>query len=180
VALTYEQVKARERERQRRKRALERAIRMVRPADLDALARDGTAHASLADVAHAADAEALDLLTALEGPRFLENGRTNHDHRPLSAQRRAILEDVVRMGLVLRGELRRYAQALDGEAGARVGTLAATRARLLGQLGLDRLEPDSIDLRSYLAQRQQTPAIAASAPIGADPEPQDVEVPDRG
>ena len=101
----------------------------------------------------AADAEALGLLTALEGPRFLENGRPNPDHRPLSAQRRAILEDVVRMGLVLRGELRRYAQALDGEAGARVGTLASSRARLLGQLGLDHLERDALDLSTYLASK---------------------------
>jgi hypothetical protein len=70
------------------------------------------------------------------------------------------------MGLVLRGELRRYAQALDGEAGARVGTLAATRARLLGQLGLDRLEHDAIDLRAYLAAQN-----GAERTNGADQPP---------
>jgi hypothetical protein len=140
---------------------------MVRPADLDALKRDGTAHPSLAAPLSAADVEELDLLTALEGPRSLENGVRNPNHRPLSAQKRAILDDVVRMGLVLRGELRRYVQALDGDAGARVGTLASARARLLGQLGLDHLEHD-VDLRAYLAQNAAQ--NGAGATNGAAPD----------
>jgi len=100
----------------------------------------------------AADLEALELTLAYEG-----DPQSDH-HRPLCTPRRALLEDFIRVGLVLRAELARYLQSGDSDAAARVGTLAANRRATLQILGLEHPEHE-VSLASYLSERDtESPA----------------------
>jgi hypothetical protein len=75
-----------------------------------------------------------------------------------SPQRLLLVDDLLRLGLVLRGELMRWATANDsdslGEVAGRVGSLVAARARVVGLLGLDAHRRE-LDLDRFLAQRAQ-------------------------
>ncbi len=126
--------------------ARKRALARVRPADLDFLRRNGIVSDSLRPFLDAADLEALELTLAYEGAP--EGDR----YRPLSTPRRILLDDFLRVGLVLRGELARYLQSGDPDAGARVGTLSANRRATLQILGLDHPEHE-VNLAVYVAQR---------------------------
>lgn len=89
-----------------------------------------------------------------------------------SPQRRIIAEDTARVGLVLRATLAHFVQSADGEAAARVGTLARARAASLAQIGLDPVSREE-SLTDYLARwsaEHETPAPAAGSANGAKPE----------
>ena len=143
--------------------ARKRALARVRPADLDVLRRCGTVSATLRPFLNAADLEALDLSLAYEGDP------AGSHYRPLSTPRRVLLDDFLRMGLVLRGELARYLQSGDPDAGARVGTLAANRRATLQILGLDHPEHE-VSLTTYLSRRGADKRAGGSNGSGSDRE----------
>lgn len=142
---------------QRRRRS------QIAPAELEALRKSGTVSESIRalGLVDAAQAEAVDLLDALGGEEHV------------SPQRRVLIDDVARIGLVMRAELARYVQKGDADAAGRVGTLAGQRRSSLAALGLDvrRVERD---LDEYLARR--TPAERAN---GSDPHAQPEPMADR-
>ena len=77
---------------------------MVLPADLAYLRSSGTVSRALLPFLDAAQVEGTQLTLGYEG----EAGTSRY--RPLSAPRRALLEDYLRCGVIMRGELARYAQ----------------------------------------------------------------------
>lgn len=130
----------------------------VKPQDLTRLRASGTVPVRLVGFLEGAEVEAERLLEALGGPDRA------------SPQRRALVEDVARLGLVLRAELARYVQAGDSDAAARVGTLANARRASLVALGLDRAAKPVPDLRTYLAEKaREKPPTSAN---GGDPDPE--------
>lgn len=137
--------------------AVRRERARVMPAEVLRVRETGTLADSLRalGLAEAAEVEAADLTDALGGGESL------------SAQRRLVIEDLVRVGLVMRGELARYLQSGDSDAGARVGTLAGQRRASLALLGLD-ARRDEVSLDEYLRQRGR--------PSGSDAESQRAEV----
>ena len=143
------------------RRALERRrqAEQVTPSDLAMLERPGASvRPELRPLLEAARAEAESLLDAL-GP----------DPSP---QRRILVEDLVRVGLALRGQAIRYAQTGEPEAASRVGSLAAVRRASLQALGLDRVAQQVPDLRTYLEQREARDAEPIRAPADADAQPE--------
>jgi hypothetical protein len=122
----------------RRHHQRRREYQRVNPRDLT-LIRSGKVTASLRPLLPVAEAEMAELLEACGG-------------ESISPQRRAILEDAVRLGLVLRAELLRYAQTQDPDSASRVSTLANARRASLSAVGLDRFAKD-VDLRAYLAAK---------------------------
>ena len=116
-----------------------RASLRVVPTDLLALRR-GDVKASLAPFVAEAHLEAAALIQALGGDT-------------VSPQRRVVVSDLVRVGVALRGELRRYMRTEDPDCASRVGTLAGVRRASLVALGLDERRVEH-DLKGYLeAQR---------------------------
>ena len=109
----------------------------IRPKALDRLRGSGIVAPSLQPLVDVAEEEMAALVTSLGGLDAL------------SAQQRALLEDVVSVGVVLRGELSRYLTLNDPEAGARVGSLANSRRSTLVALGLKRKVDDPLDVSSY-------------------------------
>ncbi len=158
-----EKVRQRIAQRTREGLARKRVLARVRPADLDFLRRKGIVSDSLRPFLDAADLEALELTLAYEGAP--EGDR----YRPLSTPRRVLLDDFLRMGLVLRGELARYLQSGDPDAGARVGSLAANRRATLQILGLDHPEHE-VCLTAYLARRGAEERAGGSNGSGSDRE----------
>lgn len=124
--------------------------------ELAVLARSGTTPGGVAPYLEAAGREAAELLDALGGVDRV------------SPQRRVLIEDTARLGLVLRSLLVSFVQGggVDGETGSRIATLANARRANLSALGLDRHVEDVPDLTSYLAKR------AAEAPLAGDGEPE--------
>ena len=114
------------REKYIRDRERELELAEIRPRHIKALA-DGVVSKSLAWLLPLAEQEGIELLTALGGPA------------EVSPQRRAIVEDAVSLGMVLRAELGRYLQSRDVEAAARVSSLANARRAALVAVGLDRI-----------------------------------------
>jgi hypothetical protein len=143
--------------------ARKRELARVRPADLDVLRRNGTVSAPLRPFLDAADLEGLELSLAYEGDP------AGSHYRPLSTPRRVLLDDLLRMGLVLRGELARYLQSGDSDAGARVGTLAANRRATLQILGLEHPEHE-VSLTDYLDRRGAENRAGGSDGSGRDRE----------
>ena len=139
--------------RQRVSRGAKRGIRRrkerlrTRPRDLERLRAEGLVTESLRPLAAIAEDECFDLIHALGGVD------------QITPQRRAIVEDVARVGLVLRAELARYVESRDPDCGARVGSLANSRRSSLVALGLERLERE-INLKEYLAQRAGATEVA--------------------
>lgn len=116
-----------------------RAVTAVAPLDLARFGK-GIVTPRLRSYLRAAEAECADVLEALGGA---DN---------VSAQRRVIVEDLARVGVVLRGTLAAYLRTEDPELASKVGTLAAARRGLLVALGLERVSKE-LDLASYLEQR---------------------------
>lgn len=121
------------------------AVRLAResytPADIRALARPGGAtRAEMRPLLEAAAIESETLLDALGGADRI------------SPQRRILLDDFVRVGVVLRATLARYAQTADPECASRLGTLASVRRASLVAIGLDERR-EELDLRGYMAKR---------------------------
>lgn len=142
----------RRRGREERARRARRELR-----DLAVLAASDTVPARIAPFLEAAGREGSDLLDALGGPERV------------SPQRRALIEDAARLGLVMRSLLVAFVQGggIDGELGSRLATLASARRANLSALGLDRFAEDVHDLTSYLERR--TAQKPAGAPIDAEP-----------
>jgi hypothetical protein len=111
----------------------------IRPKALDRLRGSGIVSPSLQPLVDIAEEEMAALVASLGGVDAL------------SAQKRALLEDVVSVGVVLRGELSRYLTQNDAEAGARVGSLANSRRATLCQLGLGSKKDDPLDISNYRA-----------------------------
>jgi hypothetical protein len=74
----------------------------------------------------------------------------------VSPQRRAIVEDAARVGVVLRCVLARFLQREepDLEAAGKIGTLASARRAALAAVGLERVAREVPDLANYLRQRE--------------------------
>ncbi len=68
----------------------------------------------------------------------------------LSAMRRSLLEDAAVLGIPMRAEIGRYLATKDTDAATRASTLANSRRASLCAAGLDRAEPEDVDLRGYL------------------------------
>lgn len=129
----------------------------VRPADLAHLRTSGTVPARLAGFLEAAEVEAESLIDALGG---LDR---------VSPQRRALVEDVARCGLVLRAELARYVQTQDSDAAGKVSTLTAARRAGLQALGLDRAARDVPSLADIVEEHRRAREARESGPNGAGP-----------
>ena len=114
--------------------AKRRQLALVLPSDLSHLQNSGAVAKALLPFFAAAALEGLALTVGYEGAPG-ESG-----HRPLSAPKRALLDDFLRCGLVMRGELARYAQTQDSDAGARAITAMGRRAAILEKLGLEHVE----------------------------------------
>jgi hypothetical protein len=111
----------------------------IRPKALDRLRGSGIVSPSLQPLVDIAEEEMAALVASLGGVDTL------------SAQQRALLEDVVSVGVVLRGELSRYLTQNDAEAGVRVGSLANSRRSTLVALGLGSKKDDPLDISNYRA-----------------------------
>ena len=138
----------------------------VRPRDLERLRRSGTVSESLRPLLEIAEEEAAELVSALGGPD------------EISPQRRAIVEDLVAVGVVLRAELTRFLQSGDPDAGARVGTLAGARRASLSALGLERRAREVFDPTLPLTVEWATPDPegAQDTPDGTNGEARGSEV----
>lgn len=145
------------------------AVRVARetimPADIRALERNSSGvRAEMRPLLEAAAIESETLLEALGGAERV------------SPQRRVLLDDFVRVGVVLRAMVTRYAQTADPECGSRVGTLAAVRRASLVAIGLDERR-EELDLRGYMAKRKaDTEREAAQGHAGSTIATQSVEV----
>jgi len=140
-----------------------RKVAQVAPRDLARLARDGELAPSLRPLLPIAAEEAYELTEALGGLASV------------SPQRRAIIEDIVAVGIVLRATLARFLQTRDHELGSKVGTLASARRASLQALGLERVAKE-LDLSTYLAQKaaESTAEVhqtASNEENGGDPDP---------
>ena len=140
-----------------------RKVAQVAPRDLARLARDGELAPSLRPLLPIAAEEAYELTEALGGLASV------------SPQRRAIIEDIVAVGIVLRATLARFLQTRDHELGSKVGTLASARRASLQALGLERVAKE-LDLSTYLAQKAAESAAevhqtASNEENGGDPDP---------
>jgi hypothetical protein len=145
--------------------ARRRAALRVVPSDLVRLWR-GDVSPAIAPFLAEAHAEAQALHAAL-------GGREN-----MTAQRAVILDDVVRVGVILRAELARYLQTQDPDAAGRVGTLATVRRSSLAAVGLDERRVEH-DLGTYLASAPSA-QDGAGATIDAVPGPRAGAPDDRG
>jgi len=149
----------------RRYHALRRELARVMPSDLARLRETGTLRPELLPLLGTAEVEAVELLDALGGPDRV------------SPQRRALIEDTARLGLVMRASLVRFMQSGDGDSGGRVNAAAAARRANLVALGLDRVMKDVPDLDAFLRERT---ASSAGEPIETTPDAVPVSEPDRG
>lgn len=152
-----------------RHNARRRAMAQVALAELALARRAGAVAPQLAGLLECADVEADAIAEGLGGVD------------QLSPQRLAMVQDFARLGVVLRGELARYLEARDGEAAARVGTLAGQRRQILATLGLDRFARDALDVDGY-ARALRTAEAAQGAARGdftGEPDPEVGEVLDR-
>jgi hypothetical protein len=75
------------------------------------------------------------------------------------------------VGIALRGQLALYLQTGDGDAAARVGSLANARRTSLAAIGLERHAREVGDLSTYLAK--VSPPARAAAPAADTSEEQD-------
>jgi hypothetical protein len=116
--------------------ALRKGSMKVLPSDLRALA-EGRAGMKSSLRPHVADSvsELADLAQALGG---LDE---------ISEQKRALLEDYARVGLLLRALLTRFGATLNDDTATRIGTLVNVRRQTLALLGLERFERDALDPR---------------------------------
>lgn len=138
----------------RRAQARRRELARVAPADLRHFEQSGAVAAALAPHVAAAQEEAAAITEAL----------TASGRRELTPQREALVGDLVRLGVVLRGELGRYLATQDPEAASRVSSLAGARRQHLQTLGLERVAEDAPNLHDYLrARAREAPQDAAQA-----------------
>jgi hypothetical protein len=142
--------------------AKRRQLALVLPTDLVFLQQSGTIAKALLPFFDAAQLEAAELVLAYEG----EAGTPNH--RTMSAPRKALLDDYVRAGVFMRGELARYAQSQDMDAGSRAITAMGRRSAILEKLGLDHVENEVPDLPAYIASKEREKA--ASDEIATTPD----------
>lgn len=140
----------------RRGLAVRRQLALVMPADLQYLQSSGTVTEALRPFFGAGEIEGTQLTLAYEG----EAGTLSH--RALSAPRKALLEEYMRAGLIMRGELARYAQTQDPDAGSRAITAMGRRTAILEKLGLENAEVEVPDLASYLAQKASEKSTGGS------------------
>jgi hypothetical protein len=118
-----------------------RALWRVSPGEFVELQKSGTISESLKRAAVLAQEEGLALISAMGG---LEN---------VSEQRLVLIQDTVRLGLVLRAVVARFLQGDgDAELATKVGTLASARRSSLQALGLNRVAKE-IDLTTYLREK---------------------------
>jgi hypothetical protein len=84
----------------------------------------------------------------------------------VSPQRRVLLDDFVRTGVVLRAALARFVQTGDPECASRVGTLVSVRRASLVAIGLDEHRVEH-DLGEYLSTKRATGAGAMTLDVDA-------------
>ena len=126
----------------------------VRPAELERFRRAGIVAPALLPLVALADAECVALLRSLGGDR-------------VSEQRKVLIQDACRLGVVMRGELQRYLATQDSEAATRVASLVSARRASLVAAGLDEHRVEH-DLASYLAQRAAERDTTTQEETGAD------------
>lgn len=138
----------------RRYEVLRRAARIT-PSDLVALARVGSpVRAELRPLVDAAASELEELVAALGG----------QDH--VSPQRLLLAQDVVRLGLLVRALMQRFAQSGDADLASRLGTLLSTRRAGIVALGLER-HAREVSLKDYVAQRERETRDGAGGANGS-------------
>lgn len=145
------------REAGRREQARRKRLAKVAPAEVRALER-GKAIASptLRLCAQRATEELAAWLDSLGGP----------DH--VSPQRRSIAENASRISLLIHALVAQWLSGdADPELASRIGTLVGVHRASLVALGLDRVEHEVGDLRTYLATRSNQNA-SSSAPRKAN------------
>jgi hypothetical protein len=129
----------------------------VSPGELVALQKTGMLSESLKGYAVLAQEEALALVNALGGDS------------EVSTQRMLLIQDVARLGLVLRAVMGRFVQGDgDPELASRVASITSARRASLQALGLERISKE-IDLTEHLARRDAE--NRAQEAIGAKSEP---------
>ena len=138
-----------------------RALWAVSPGELVALQKQGTVSESLKACAALAQEEALGLVNALGGVEHV------------SEQRMVLIQDTVRLGLVLRAVMVRFLQGDgDPELASKVGTLASARRASLQALGLERVAKE-VDLPAYLERRASEEPTEATNGAAPDPSIED-------
>jgi hypothetical protein len=140
------------------RRAWERkkALWEASPGELVELQKHGTVSETLKGCAVLAQKEALGLVSALGGA---DN---------VSEQRMVLIQDVARLGLVLRAVVARFLQGDgDPELASRVATITSARRSSLQALGLERISKE-LDLAEYL--KRKAAENSAQEPIGDEPE----------
>lgn len=149
--------------------AKRRQLAQVSPLDLQHLESSGTVTEALRPFFEANRIEGARLVIAYEGPADSPN------HRPLSVPRKAMLDEYQRAGLIVMGELARYAQTQDTDAGSRAITAMGRRISILEKLGLENAEHEVPDLNTYLAQRAAENRTQATNADESDTEPTDAD-----
>jgi hypothetical protein len=147
--------------------ARRRQLALILPVDLQYLQSSGTVAEALRPFFDATQIEGARLTLAYEG----EAGTPNH--RALSAPRKALLEDYLRAGMVMMGELARYAQTQDPDAGSRAITAMGRRSAILEKLGLENVEHEVPDLAAYLRAKVAENAAGDANGDGLDALPAD-------
>jgi hypothetical protein len=151
--------------------ARRRQLARLLPIDLQYLQRSGTVTKALRPFFDAVELEGAQLTLAYEG----EAGTSSH--RALSAPRKALLEDYLRAGLIMRGELARYTQTQDPDAGSRAITAMGRRSAILEKLGLENAEHEVPSLNDYL--RQKTAENRAGRGNGGEDDADPTDADDR-
>jgi len=128
-----------------------RAAAEILPADLQVLrSRQGPYRPEVAGLAMRGAAEQEELLAAVGGG-------------DASPQRRALVRDVARAGVLVEALLLMFAQSGDPELASRIGTLLTTRRSGFQALGLERFAVDVPTLAARLADTREASQEGAGA-----------------
>jgi hypothetical protein len=143
----------------------------VAPRDLRRLKESGVVARSLQPLIPIAEMESAELIESMGGVESI------------TPQVRILIEDCAAVGMALRGTLALYLQGGDPELASRIGSLATARRSILQTLGLDRVQPKALDLKTYLERRgegETNPAKKVSPDAAGSPRPDTTETAANG
>jgi hypothetical protein len=148
----------------RRAASRRRSSARIRPRDLDRLRRDAQVAAAVRPLLRVAEDETIAVIEDLGGEDCV------------SAQQRALVDDLAWLGLVLRTMMWIFVTRPDPDLASRIATLASARRANLVALGLERHRRE-VDLSAYLQGKAAD--VGAGNAIEPDPAPQDASTQDR-